>query len=57
MKKNIAKAMHEREMIKSLSEARRLILMSAIKVNGKVVVSLDEEVEDTEKIEIVKRKK
>lgn len=49
--------MHERKMIQSLSEARRLILMGAIEVNGKVVKNLDEEVEDKEKIEVVKRKK
>jgi len=57
MKKNIARAMHERKMIKSFSEARRLIHQGAVEVDGKKVKTLDVEVDDKEKIEVVKRKK
>jgi len=57
MKKNIAKAMHERKMIRSYSEARRLVLQGAVEVDGKKIKSLDTEVSETEKIEVTKRKK
>jgi len=56
MKKQVAKVMHERKMIRSLSEARRLIFMKVIEANGKVVESIDEEVEEDAEIKVVKKK-
>ena len=57
MKKDIVRAMHERKLIRSLSEARRLVHQGAVEVDGKKVKTLDVEVDEKEKIEIVKRKK
>jgi len=57
MKKSIAKVMHERKMIKSLSEARRLVHMKVITVNGEKVTSIDQQIEEEDKIEFVKKKK
>lgn len=49
--------MHDRSMIRSLSEARRLVHMKVIKVNGKLVESIDQEIDTEDKIELVKNKK
>ena len=57
MKKDIARAMHERKMIHSLSETRRLVAMGVVEVSGEKIKNLDKEVEEKEVIKIVKVKK
>ena len=57
MKKNIAKVIHEKKMVVSFSEARRLISMGVVEVNGEKVVSLDKEIEDGDEVKVVKVKK